>query len=957
VCFLCARRKHELSRESEWGISVRQTQPDSKKYPGSGQVAAPGARIFESELDSQQLEIVYTQAPVAVSAAYAAAVLLTFSLWGQVEHTLLLLWLGAQTLHTVARLWLVHKYRSATPENKKNARRSNLFLAGARVSGIVWGCIGLFFQFSWPLVYQTLVLMSLAGVLAAAISSYAAMLPVYIAFMVPAILIPAQSMLLHSNILSDNLGLLLMLFAGVLVVFARNYNNSVIQTLQLREENKSLLQKTAANNMALENEADSRQSAQDQLLRERQLFTEGPVTVFRWAATADRSIEYVSEAVAQFGYDSRELVEGRLSYIDIIHPNDVQRYTESEKERGEQGVQFTAIDYRLLCHDGAVRWVYDYTVPLRDEAGTLTHYAGYILDITERKQNEYELNQAREHAQVTLHSIADAVITTDMNGQIEYLNPSAAKLTGWDSKIARGLPIQRIFCLFNVDSREEVEDPIRQCLACGEPVQVNKDVSLKRHDGESFSIQYSASPILADSGSALGVILVIHDVTETRMMEREISYQSTHDALTGLINRNEFEARLGFAIESTRQAAESHVVCQLDIDKLKIINDTLCHEAGDDMIKSVATALQGCLRDSDVLGRIGGDEFGILLKNCTLSAATEVVSSMLAAIREVGFSSYDRSYDVCASIGLVPVTVATESLAHVMSQVDIACYAAKDSGGDRFRIYEPGDESLVRRHDEMKWVVRLNEAIKSDRLTLYYQDIVPVKPDVTAGRHFEVLVRMLDAEGNIVAPDMFLPAAERYNLIVSLDRWVVSHSFSWYAGHAIVEMQEVDTISINLSGASVTDAGFLNFIKNQMSVHEVPPGIICFEITETAAIANMQAATAFINDLKSLGCRFALDDFGSGLSSFSYLKNLPVDYLKIDGSFVRDMETDAVDCAMVNSIHQLGKVIGTKTIAEFVENDGILAKLAEIGVDYAQGYGISIPQPLHDMAFDKKQLA
>ncbi len=763
---------------------MEQIQTNSNKYLGSGQLSAPGVRVFESELDSQQVELVYIQAPAAVGAAWVVAVLLTLGLWNQVGHTALLVWLGAQTVQTVARLWLVYQYRCALPEKRKHACWSLLFLAGALLSGIIWGCIGLLFQFSWPVVYQTLVIMSLAGVIAGAISSYAAMLSVYIAFMVPAILIPAQSMLIHSSNISSNMGLLLMLFAGVLFMIARNYNNSVIQTLLLREENRDLLQEAAAINMALEREAQSRQGAQDQLLRERQLFTEGPVTVFRWAATESRTVEYVSEAVSQFGYDSKELVEGRRSYIDIIHPNDVQRYTESEKERGEHGVQFTAIDYRLVCADGTVRWVYDYTVPLRDAAGTLTHYAGYILDITARKQDEYELNQAREHAQVTLHSIADAVITTDMNGQIEYLNPSAARLTGWDSEIARGLPIQRIFCLFNEDSREEVEDPIRQSLACGETVKTSRDVTLKRHDGESFSIQYSASPIMANSGSALGVILVIHDVTETRMMEREISYQSTHDALTGLINRAAFESRLGFAIESTRQAAESHVLCHLDVDQLKIINDTCCHEAGDDMIRSMAIVLQGCLRDSDVLGRLGGDEFGILLKNCTLASAAEVAGNMLSAIREMNFSSCNRTFDVCASIGLTSVTTASESLAHVMSQVDLACYAAKDSGGDRYRIYESGDEHLARRHDEMKWVTRLNEAIKSDRLILYYQDIVPVVPDAAAGRHFEVLVRMLDEEGNIVPPDAFLPAAERYNLITNLDRWVVSHTFSWYASHA-----------------------------------------------------------------------------------------------------------------------------------------------------------------------------
>jgi len=462
---------------------------------------------------------------------------------------------------------------------------------------------------------------------------------------------------------------------------------------------------------------------------------------------------------------------------------------------------------------------------------------------------------------------------------------------------------------------------------------------------------------MADSGSALGVILVIHDVTETRKMERELSYQATHDALTGLINRTEFEARLGFAIESTYQAAESHVLCQLDIDKLKIINDTCCHEAGDSIIRSVTAVLQGCLRDSDVLACIGGDEFGIVLKNCTLDAATEVAGNMLSAIRGMNFTSCDRSFDVCASIGLTPVTSTSASLANIMSQVDLACYEAKDSGGDRYRVYEPSDRNLVRRHDEMKWVAPLKEAIKSDRLVLYYQDIVPVVPDADAGGHFEVLVRMLDENGNIVPPDVFLPAAERYHLITSLDRWVVSNTFSWYASQLHADVAGLETISINLSGASVTDAGFLDFIKNELHTHEVPPAVVCFEITETAAIANLDAATGFIHELKRLGCRFALDDFGSGLSSFSYLKNLPVDYLKIDGSFVKDMETDAIDCEMVSSIHQLGSVMGTKTIAEFVENDGILRKLAEIGVDYAQGYGIARPRPLYEMQLLSKRSA
>jgi diguanylate cyclase (GGDEF)-like protein/PAS domain S-box-containing protein len=938
-----------VRRFNQVGTTLKQRIPGDSEYLDAGQLSAAGVSVFDSEINNQQVELVYTQAPAAVGAAFLLAMLVTLGLWNVVEHAYLLTWSGMQLLQTVARLFLVYRYRRASTEQKMNTRWAVLFLAGTLISGIVWGCIGLIFQFSWPIVYQTLVIMSLAGVLAGAISSYAAMLSVYIAFLVPAILIPAQSMLIHHSSISNNLGLLMMLFAGVLVVIARNFNNSVVMSLQLREENNGLLREAAETNVALKHEARSRQHAQDQLIRERQLFTEGPVTVFRWAATEGRPVKYVSEAVSWFGYNSRDLIQANRRYTEIIHPNDIQRFAGSVMERGENGMQYTAIDYRIVCGNGDIRWVYDYTVPVHDAEGRLAHYAGYILDITDRKQNEYELNQARERAQVTLHSIADAVITTDVNGQIEYLNPSAALLTGWDSEIARGLPIQRIFCLFNDGSRETVEDPVRQCLGYGEAVKSGRDVTLKRHDGESCAIQYSASPIMAESGSALGVILVIHDVTATRKMERELTHQATHDALTGLINRTEFESRLGFAIESARQASESHVLCQLDIDKLKIINDTCSHEAGDNIIRNVTAVLQGCLRDSDVLARLGGDEFGILLKNCGLEAATEVAGNMLSAVRGMNFTSHDRPFDVCASIGITPVTASSESQAKIMSQVDIACYDAKDSGGDRFRVYETDDRKLVRRHDEMNWVSRLSEAIKSDRLVLYYQDIVPVVPDAGAGSHFEVLVRMLDDKGNIITPDKFLPAAERYHLVTSLDRWVVSHTFSWYAGNQGADVTGLDTISINLSGASVTDTGFLDFIKNELHACKVPPAVICFEITETAAIANLDAATRFIHELKRMGCRFALDDFGSGLSSFSYLKNLPVDYLKIDGSFVKDMETDAIDCAMVSSIHQLGSVLGIKTIAEFVENGDILRKLAEIGVDYAQGYGIARPGPLQDM--------
>jgi diguanylate cyclase (GGDEF)-like protein/PAS domain S-box-containing protein len=917
-----------------------------------------GVSIFEPELDSQQIELVYTQAPASIVTAYLLAVIVTLGIWSVADHTHLLAWLGAQSVLTVVRMGFVYSYRRASEVQRSEPRWGLLFFSGALVAGVVWGCLGLMFSFSWPVEYQTLTLMALAGVIAGAISSYAAMLSVYIAFMIPAMLIPAQSMLMHNSNISNNIGLLIMLFAAALLVIARNYNKSVIKSLRLREENSSLLRETADMNTALQTEARNRHKLQDQLLRERQLFTKGPVTVFRCRAEEGWPIEYVSETISHYGYSSGDLITGNSMFSSIVHANDIQRIVDSELQSDENGTRYIGIDYRVICANGDVRWVYSYSIPVRDHAGELTHYAGYILDITSRKLAEYELDQARERAQITLHSIADAVITTDVNGQIEYLNPRAEQLTGWDREIARGLTLSRILCKFDEKSQSLLEVPVMQSLHVGETIKSHVDERLKRQDGTEYMVQFSASPIMSADGSGMGVILVIHDVTEARLMEEKISYQASHDALTGLINRSEFEKRLNYAIESAWYEDEKHVLCYVDLDRLKIVNDTCSHESGDELLREAAGLIHGCLRESDLLARLGGDEFGVLLKNCSLTGAVDLVEKILGVIRGIRFQRCDRVFEVSASIGVTTIDSDTMSVPEIMIEADLACHAAKDLGCDRLHIYHSEDQGLARRHSEMQWVSKLTEAIKSDKLVLYCQEIVPVIADSTEERHFEVLVRMLDTDGSIVPPDRFLPAAERYNLINSVDCWVITHSFAWYAqeqgSHSVTGL---GMISINLSGASVTDSGFLKHVKDEMKRYQVPPGMICFEITETAAIANLDAATEFIHELKRLGCRFALDDFGSGLSSFAYLKNLPVDYLKIDGSFVRGVETDEIDHAMVGSIHQLATLMGIQTIAEFVENDGILEKLAEIGVDYAQGYGIAKPRPLQGMLAGNAQSA
>ncbi|MCK5360210.1 MAG: EAL domain-containing protein, partial [Gammaproteobacteria bacterium] len=714
---------------------------------------------------------------------------------------------------------------------------------------------------------------------------------------------------------------------------------------QLRHENNRLVKKLEKMNDSLAGEIEGRKLVEADLRRDRQLFTDGVVTVFRWRAEEGWPIEYVSKTISQFGFDADQLMCTQTKFASLIHTNDLARVEKSEFSNGEHGFVFKGIDYRIVRPDGRIFWVYDYTIPLRNAGGEITHYAGYLLDITDRKQTEVALQHEKDRVDVTLKSIGDAVITIDVNGQIEYINPAAENFTGWSEEVAHGLQLSRIFSLFDEESTALIVNEMQRAITERETVQSSQDMVCNRHDGRRHSVQYSVSPILGYENSVLGAVMVIRDFTEHRSMQHKLSHQETHDVLTGLINRNEFSIRLEAELSYD---SENHILCFLNLDELKVINDTCSYAAGDEVIKTIAALLPDQLRDTDVLARLDGDQFGFLLKHCPLKDAVEIAEKILSLVNSATYEGFGESIQTTASIGVARVG-SGDAVADVMAMVDLACYAAKELGGNRLHVYHDNDKELAQRHDEMRWVPKIKEAIKTDRLVLYFQDIVPVLSGSEAGCHFELLVRMLDENDELVAPGRFLPAAERYHLVALLDRWVIERSFEWYQrkGRHLGADQPL-TMAINLSGESVTDSALLEYIKEEMTYYHVPANVICFEITETAAVANLQAAARFIRDLQHIGCRFALDDFGSGMSSFAYLKNLPVDYLKIDGSLVRGIETDTINYAMVNAIHQLGSVMGIKTIAEFVENERTREKLAEIGVDYAQGFGICRPRPLED---------
>jgi diguanylate cyclase (GGDEF)-like protein len=443
----------------------------------------------------------------------------------------------------------------------------------------------------------------------------------------------------------------------------------------------------------------------------------------------------------------------------------------------------------------------------------------------------------------------------------------------------------------------------------------------------------------------IGGVMVFRDVTATRRMAQRITWAATHDSLTGLVNRREFETRVEAALLSARNSEAHHVLCYLDLDQFKVVNDTCGHAAGDAMLKQLGGVLQARLRESDTLARLGGDEFGVLLTGCALERAMLIANDLLSAVRDHRFQWEGRPFAVGVSIGLVEIHAGTGNRTEVFSAADTACYTAKEQGRNRVCVFHSSDADMAQRRTDMGWAARLTQALEEERLVLHYQPYLSLGSHSAEGQHIEILLRLIDEQGQLVLPGSFLPAAERYNIMPAIDRWVVKTVFARYRD-LLAQMGAPLTCAINLSGTTLNSDGILEYIREQAAQHALPHGSICFEITETAAINNMRHATQFMRDLKALGFCFALDDFGIGTSSLAYLKTLPVDYLKIDGSFVRNIVHDPVDRAMADTINRVGHIMGLQTVGEFAESEEVIKELRALGVDFAQGFGVQRPQAL-----------
>ena len=622
------------------------------------------------------------------------------------------------------------------------------------------------------------------------------------------------------------------------------------------------------------------------------------------------------------------------------------------KERARLVSELTAygrvrhFEYRLRTRTGRIIIVIENSRLVTSGDGRPLYFEGTITDITQRKTAERALFNEKERAQVTLQSIGDAVVTTDAHGNIEYLNPVAEQLTGWEAREAHGSPIETVIVLRD-ESGAAVANPVSHCLQEGRVVTLADNVVLVARDGSTIAIQDSAAPIQDRNGQTVGAVMVFHDVRQERQLHRRLAYLASHDALTGFINRREVEERLSAVLAAVKaEPSKTAALLYMDLDQFKVVNDTCGHSAGDLLLRQLGDVLRARVPKNGVLARLGGDEFAVLLPGFTLAEASDIAESLREAIAAFRFLWRDSALQVGVSIGIVPVEAASESVATLMSAADVACYVAKDLGRNRIHVYE--DNDAAERHQEMQWVARITRALEEERFELYYQPIVPIRSEKGHWPHYELLLRMRDEEGKLVAPTAFIPAAERYNLMPALDRWVIGYTLETLAFRGAPGTTPY-TLAINVSGTTLNDARFLDFVLDELTAASVAPGAICFEITETAAIANLDRVISFMRALKARGCRFSLDDFGTGLSSLTYLKNLPVDYVKIDGQFVRNVLRDGADECVVESIARMARAFRIHAIAERVESRDVMTRLGELGVSFAQGYFVAVPQPVSEL--------
>ncbi|MDP3671132.1 MAG: EAL domain-containing protein [Telluria sp.] len=610
---------------------------------------------------------------------------------------------------------------------------------------------------------------------------------------------------------------------------------------------------------------------------------------------------------------------------------------------GQAGSQTEELFYERP--DGARLHLAVTTAAIVDNDGEARLAVAVMHDVTKLKEAQLQAATEKERAQVTLAAVTDGVVTTDRRGTVASMNPAAQRLLGVSGEQACGRPFSEVAQVDDALSVQALMDAVARCQAERRVIADLPHLTLQTPDGKRHSVESAVAPVALEDGELIGAVLVFHDVTESKRLMRRLGFEASHDALTGLVNRREFETRLQRTLEhSQHPGATSSALLYMDLDQFKIVNDTCGHPAGDDLLKQLAQSYAEHVRERDTLARIGGDEFALIVEHCTIEEAMAVAHKILEATRNFRYPCKGRVFQLGVSIGLTPIDVNTVSVEEALRRADHACYTAKDRGRNQVYVHYKGDLDFAQRRSDMHWVTRLSHAFENEQLQLYCQPIVALGGD-SESEHYEILLRLRNGRSGPVGPGSFLPAAERYDVIHKIDRWVLNRTLAWLAQDP-EHTARLGMCSINLSRRSLADQGFHTFAADLIDQYDVPAEKLCFEITENGAIADMQKTIAFIETLATRGCRFALDDFGTGMTSFSYLKQLPVDFIKIDGSFIQMMSSSEVDFEMVRFTNDISHKMGRKTIAEYVSEPAILKNLERIGVDFAQGYWVGKPRPL-----------
>jgi diguanylate cyclase (GGDEF)-like protein/PAS domain S-box-containing protein len=638
----------------------------------------------------------------------------------------------------------------------------------------------------------------------------------------------------------------------------------------------------------------------------------------------------------------------------LYTPESWERLHKAVTRAMQDGAAYS-LELQFLKSGGSTGWLEARGEALFGANGQVTGLRGTVQDITKRRALMAEVAQQHELLRVTLQSIGDAVITTNAQGLVTWLNPVAAQMVGWSAALAKGRPLSEVFRILDDTTRQAAANRRDEALGHATAADLAADTVLMSRDAREFCIETSVAPIRGELGETLGEVLVFHDVTDQRRQNKEITYRAQHDSLTGLINRAEFEARLERTQGKAKVEGTVHTLMYIDLDQFKIVNDTCGHAAGDQLLQNVATLLKSVARKRDTVARLGGDEFGILLEHCALDDAECIGQQICNRLNESRFIHQGERFRIGASIGLAPIDAPWDAPSAIMQAADQSCYAAKEGGRNRIHTWFEADETLHARQSEMRWATRLQSAFDEGQFHLFAQRIIPTDCG-HGGEHLEVLLRLVESDGTVIAPGAFFPAAERFDLAPRIDRLVLRMVVDRLI--ALPELSQFDSICVNISGQSIGDRAFhREAISILSSAGAAVCQRICLEITETAAITNLTEAKHFIEQVKRLGIRIALDDFGAGATTFSYLKSLPIDILKIDGQFVRNVVSDPFNEAAIRCFVDLARIMGVKVVAECVETDAVYSHLKKMGVDYVQGFLFHRPEPLDAVLYQAVAVA